>query len=160
MPPSGQLDRRLQPAAGAAIGTGPYRVVSVQGKERIFLERFDAYWGKRPDWEHVEFRVLPNDSARVAALLAGDVDLIEFVPLQDAARLNATPGFVVHSGDSARVMFLGTQPRPESDGARRQEPDARPERAPGGLAGAEPRGPGPQHPAATGASPPRSAFQE
>jgi peptide/nickel transport system substrate-binding protein len=91
----------------AAIGTGPYRLVSVEGRERLFLERFDQYWGKKPDWEHVEFRVLPNDSARTAALLAGDVDLIEFVPLQDAARLKTTPGIALHSGNSARVMYLG-----------------------------------------------------
>ena len=99
----------------AAIGTGPYRVTGVQGKEKIFLERFEQYWGKKPDWAHVEFRVLPNDSARSAALLSGDVDLIEFVPLQDAARLAATPGFVVHSGDSARVMYLGLNVDPRLD---------------------------------------------
>jgi peptide/nickel transport system substrate-binding protein len=99
----------------AAIGTGPYRVVEVQGKERIMLQRFDQYWGKKPDWEHVEFRVLANDSARSAALLSGDVDLIEFVPLQDAARLAATPGIVVHSGDSARVMYLGINLDPRLD---------------------------------------------
>jgi peptide/nickel transport system substrate-binding protein len=91
----------------AAIGTGPYRLVSTLGKERLMLERFADYRGKKPDWDKLEFRVLPNDSARSAALLSGDVDLIEFVPLQDAARLAATPGFVVHSGDSARVTYLG-----------------------------------------------------
>ena len=99
----------------AAIGTGPYRIVEVQGKERILLERFDHYWGKRPEWDHLEFRVLANDSARSAALLSGDVDLIEFVPLQDAARLAATPGIAVHSGDSARVMFLGLNMDPKLD---------------------------------------------
>jgi peptide/nickel transport system substrate-binding protein len=99
----------------AAIGTGPYRVVEVQGKERIILQRFEHYWGKKPDWDRLEFRVLPNDSARSAALLSGDVDLIEFVPLQDAARLAATPGIVVHSGDSARVMFLGLNVDPKLD---------------------------------------------
>ena len=102
----------------AAIGTGPYRVVEVQGKERLLLQRFDAYWGTKPDWDHVEFRILPNDSARTAALLSGDVDLIEFVPLQDAARLAATPNITVHSGDSARVMYLGlnVDPKPAPSG--------------------------------------------
>jgi peptide/nickel transport system substrate-binding protein len=103
-------------AGRGTIGTGPYRVVSVQGKDRVFLERFDKYWGKKPDWEHVEFRVLPNDGSRVAALLAGDVDLIEFVPLQDASRLKATPGIVVHSGNSARVMYLGINLDPKVTG--------------------------------------------
>ncbi len=95
-----------------AIGTGPYRVTEVQGKERVMLQRFDSYWGQKPDWEHVEFRILPNDAARSAALLSGDVDLIEFVPLQDAAKLAASPGLVVHSGNSARVMYLGVNVSP------------------------------------------------
>ncbi len=97
------------------IGTGPYRVVEVLGKERILLSRFEQYWGRKPDWDRVEFRVLPNDSARSAALLSGDVDLIEFVPLQDAARLAATLGIVVHTGDSARVMYLGLNLDPALD---------------------------------------------
>jgi len=106
----------------AAVGTGPYRVTSVQGKDRVFLERFDKYWGRKPEWEHVEFRVLPNDSARSAALLSGDVDLIEFVPLQDAERLAATPGIVVHSGDSARVMYLGLNVDPQLDAGGGRNP--------------------------------------
>ena len=105
-----------------AIGTGPYKVVSVQGKDRVFLERFEQYWGKKPDWEHVEFRVLPNDGSRVAALLAGDVDLIEFVPLGDAARLKATPGIAVHSGNSARVMYLGVNLDPKVTGPDGKNP--------------------------------------
>ena len=106
----------------AAVGTGPYRLVSVQGRERLLLERFDAYWGKKPDWERVEFRVLPNDGTRVAALLSGDVDLIEFVPLQDAARLKEQPGIAVHSGNSARVMYLGLNLDPRVLGADGRNP--------------------------------------
>ncbi len=106
----------------AAVGTGPYRVSGVQGKDRVFLERFEGYWGPKPDWTHVEFRVLPNDSARSAALLSGDVDLIEFVPLQDAARLAATPGIAVHSGDSARVTYLGLNVDPKLDTGEGRNP--------------------------------------
>lgn len=91
----------------AAIGTGPYRLVRLQGRDRLLLQRYDNYWGEKPAWNEVEFRVLANDAARTAALLAGDVDLIEFVPLHDAARLASTPGITVHSGSSSRVMFLG-----------------------------------------------------
>ena len=110
----GRTTEELNQGRGA-VGTGPYRLLEVQGKERLILQRNEQYWGRKPDWERVEFRVLPNDSARSAALLAGDVDLIEFVPLQDAARLAATPGIVVHSGGSARVMYLGVNVDPKLD---------------------------------------------
>ena len=106
----------------AAIGTGPYRVVQVLGKERVMLQRFDGYWGQKPDWEHVEFRILPGEAARTAALLSGDVDIIEFVPLQDAAKLAATPGMVVHSGNSARVMYLGVNVSPKLEVAGGKSP--------------------------------------
>jgi peptide/nickel transport system substrate-binding protein len=107
----GRTTENLNQGLGA-IGTGPYRVTEVQGKERVMLQRFDGYWGKKPDWDHVEFRILPNDGARSAALLSGDVDIIEFLPLQDAPKIAAMPGFVVHSGNSARVMYLGVNVSP------------------------------------------------
>jgi peptide/nickel transport system substrate-binding protein len=99
----------------AAIGTGPYRVARVEGRERIVLTRFEEYWGPKPDWEQVQFRILPSDGARSAALMSGDVDLIEFVPLQDAAKLAKTPGITVHSGSSPRVMYLGVNVDPKLD---------------------------------------------
>ena len=45
--------------------------------ERIELARFDAYWGAKPAWDKVTFRVIPSDPSRVATLLAGDVRAIE-----------------------------------------------------------------------------------
>ena len=44
------------------------------------LERNPDYWGAKPKWDRVTFRFIPDDAARVAALLGSDVDLIDFVP--------------------------------------------------------------------------------
>jgi peptide/nickel transport system substrate-binding protein len=98
----------------AAIGTGPYRFVEFTGRDRLVVEPFAAYQGPKPEWSRVTFRVIPSDTARNAALLAGDVDLIEAVPPRDAARLAATPGISVHAGGSTRVMFLGVNLTPGS----------------------------------------------
>ncbi len=90
----------------AMIGTGPYRLVSVTGMDRIELDRKDDYWGATQIWKHVSTRVIGNDASRLAALLAGDVDVIETVPTQDAAmlahdaRVNESP--IV----SQRVMYF------------------------------------------------------
>lgn len=91
----------------AAIGTGPYRFVSHRQGERLVLERFDGYRGETPLWQRVEFRILANNAARTAALLAGDVDLIDNVSATDAERLNTTTGFAVHRAPMARVIYLG-----------------------------------------------------
>jgi peptide/nickel transport system substrate-binding protein len=64
----------------AAIGTGPYRWARFTPGQDVQLERHDGYWGQREPWSRVTFRFVPNDSARVAALLAGDLDVIDTVP--------------------------------------------------------------------------------
>jgi peptide/nickel transport system substrate-binding protein len=90
----------------ALIGTGPYRVVNITGMDRLEFARKDDYWGDKPVWPRVSTRVIGNDAARLAALLAGDVDVIETVPTQDAARL----AHDVHVNESPivsqRVMYF------------------------------------------------------
>ncbi len=90
----------------AAIGTGPYRLVRYAKGDRIVLERNDAYWGDKPDWQRIVFRPITSAGPRVAALLSGDVDLIENVPIQDLERVKANPAFKVVQGLSNRIIFL------------------------------------------------------
>src|SRR5216684_1484765 len=90
----------------AAIGTGPYRFVEWQPGQRVVLERNERYWGAKPAIERAVFRVLPSDPARVAALLAGDVALIEGVPPADLAQLRKNPAVAVWSAASTRLIYL------------------------------------------------------
>ncbi len=90
----------------AMIGTGPYRLSSVSGMNRVDFERKDDYWGRKPVWQHVSTRIIENDEARLAALLAGDVDVIETVPTQDAARLAHDPRVTESPIASQRVMYF------------------------------------------------------
>jgi peptide/nickel transport system substrate-binding protein len=65
----------------AAIGTGPYKLVEwVQG-DRLVLARNDNYWGEKPAWDRVILKPIVSSPARTAALLAGDVDLVNYVPI-------------------------------------------------------------------------------
>lgn len=57
------------------IGTGPYRLES-STPTQVVLVRNDDYWGGRPTLDRIEFRVIPDSQARVAALKAGEVDVI------------------------------------------------------------------------------------
>ncbi len=94
----------------AAIGTGPYKLVRFARGERVELARNDAYWGgqngKLAAWDKVTLRILPADTARIAALLAGDVDAIENIPTADLTRLKANPEFRLEQKVSWRTMFL------------------------------------------------------
>ena len=64
----------------AAIGTGPYRWVRFTPAADVVLERAERHWAPREPWQRVQFRFIPNDSARVSALLAGDVDVVDAMP--------------------------------------------------------------------------------
>lgn len=88
----------------AAIGTGPYKLVSWIRGESVMLARNDHYWGPPPAWETVRIRAIANPAARVAALLAGDVDLIDDVPIEDAAVIKANKAFRLRDAVSNNVI--------------------------------------------------------
>jgi peptide/nickel transport system substrate-binding protein len=90
----------------AAIGTGPYRLVRYVKGDRIELARNDGYWGGRTPWEKVTLRLLPQDAPRVAALLAGDVQVIEAVPTSDAAQLKKDKRLSVFRTVADRLIYL------------------------------------------------------
>jgi peptide/nickel transport system substrate-binding protein len=73
--------------------------------EKIVFGRNEDYWGDKADWATVTFRPITSDGPRVAALLAGDVDLIDNPPLQDLERIKSE-GFQVAQGLSNRVIYL------------------------------------------------------
>ena len=89
-----------------AVGTGPYKVVSFRYGDGMTLERYDGYWGPKPAYARVQVKVISNDAAREAALLAGDIDVMENVPPDDVARLKANPALNVFGRPADRVVFL------------------------------------------------------
>jgi peptide/nickel transport system substrate-binding protein len=90
----------------AMIGTGPYRLVEYAAGDRAIVKRNDAYWGTKPAWETVRFKMIPSAPARVAALLAGDVQMIEGVPTADIAKLSKDGRVVLSSAVSNRIIYL------------------------------------------------------
>lgn len=93
-------------AGRAAIGTGPFRLEQARGQDGMTLLRNDAFWGERAAYQRVNIRVLGNDASRLAALLSGDVDLIETVPPNDVARLERDQRISVFRRNSDRIMYL------------------------------------------------------
>ncbi len=92
-------------AGRSAIGTGPFKLVAFKRGDRVELTRNDGYWGTRPVWDKVTFRMVSNDAARIAALLSGDVDVIENVPTADVAKIAADARFTVDRQTSWRTIF-------------------------------------------------------
>jgi peptide/nickel transport system substrate-binding protein len=91
----------------AMIGTGPYRHVAWAPGQPVVMERNDAFPGPAPAFARASFRPIANPGARVAALEAGDVDLIEVVPAERMARYAADPTrFATAKIPGNRLIFL------------------------------------------------------
>ena len=89
-------------------GTGPFTIESHQPGVKTVFKRNPNYWGKvESNIDEAIFTTIGNDSTRVAALLSGEVDWIDPVPLQDHQRVNGTPNAQVMTGPELRTIFLG-----------------------------------------------------
>jgi len=77
--------QRLQ-AKRIPVGTGPYKFVKWDAGQSIALERFEAYWGPKPQASRVEITWRKEPGVRLAALLAGEVDWAYDLPLEEADR--------------------------------------------------------------------------
>lgn len=93
----------------APVGTGPWKEVKADNTGSVF-ERFNGYWGEKPSFSRLEVKVLPDSRGRMAAIRAGDVDIVggTFVsPLtaQEAQTLKAAGvNVVVDKGTTTMVM--------------------------------------------------------
>ena len=105
------VDRRKgieNTASFKANGTGPFKVRERQPDVRTVFVRNPTYWGKiEGNVQEVVFTPIANPATRVAALLSGEVDVMEPVPVQDIARVNASENARVISGPELRTIFMG-----------------------------------------------------
>jgi peptide/nickel transport system substrate-binding protein len=90
----------------ATIGTGPYKITEYLPGDRIVMVRNDNYWGGKPAWGKITLRAMRSDPTRVAALLAGDVDVIEAVPTADIVRIKGNPNLALSETTGARLIYV------------------------------------------------------
>ena len=90
----------------AVIGTGPYKFVSHRMGDRTEMERNPDYWGGPQPWARVAYRFIANDAARTAALIAGDIDVIDQVASSDLARLKRDARIRVAETEGLRCVYL------------------------------------------------------
>ena len=105
------VDRRKgveNAASFRANGTGPFRLRERQPNVRTTFVRNGNYWGKiEGNVQDVVFTPIGNDATRVAALLSGEVDVMEPIPVQDIDRINNSPNSRALVGPELRTIFLG-----------------------------------------------------
>ena len=90
-----------------ANGTGPFKLESHQpGVKTVFKPNPD-WWGKpEHNLTEVIFTTIKSDATRVAALLSGEIDMMDPVPVQDIERIKSSPNVTVMTGPELRTIFL------------------------------------------------------
>lgn len=89
-------------------GTGPFKLISREPDIETVLEPHAAWWDeKEHNITRAIYKPLASDATRVAALISGEVDMIEPVPLQNVPLLQQDEGIEVMEGIESRVLFLG-----------------------------------------------------
>jgi peptide/nickel transport system substrate-binding protein len=96
------------------IGSGPFKFVGGNLDEQVVLDRFDDYYGGAEvlppvgpaDLERVIFRMMPDASARVDALLAGEVHIIQNVPSYMVPQLIGNPDITIKTTVGTRPKFM------------------------------------------------------
>lgn len=99
-------------------GTGPFRLVAVDGITGATLDRFDGYWGGRARLAGIDVSFVPDGTARAAALRTGTADIVEAVPAGQVATVQPE---LVHEVPMPRTntLYLNTAKGPFADPAVR-----------------------------------------
>jgi peptide/nickel transport system substrate-binding protein len=84
------------------VGAGPFRFVRGALNSEIVLGRYDGYWAGPAKLRQVIFRMMPDPSSRIAALLAGEVQVIQEVPADLVGRLKGSPNVDVKTAEGTR----------------------------------------------------------
>jgi peptide/nickel transport system substrate-binding protein len=95
-------------ASRNANGTGPYLMKGWEPDKRLTFEQHKGWWGKLDgNVTQVTYSPVKADATRVAALIAGDVDLVTDLPVQDVDRLRKDAKLKVLDGHEVRTIFIG-----------------------------------------------------
>ncbi|KKC37306.1 peptide ABC transporter substrate-binding protein [Devosia epidermidihirudinis] len=88
-------------------GTGPYVLKSREVDVQSVLTAFEGHWADAPAVTEIVYLPITDAATRIAALLSGDVDLVQDVPVQDIERLRNSAGFKIETGPENRFIYFG-----------------------------------------------------
>ncbi len=106
MPPKMLKEQGVSALVARPTGTGPFKFVQWARDERLVLEKNPDYWKGAPDLNRVTFRFIPEFSARLAALLAGEIDIMKDVPPHAVELVDRSGKARVRATVSSRINYL------------------------------------------------------
>jgi peptide/nickel transport system substrate-binding protein len=107
-------------------GIAPYKMTEYQPGIRTVLQRNDKYYGAKPYYERVVLQSIPENGARIAALLSGSVDVIDAVPVNAIDQIDNNEKLQLISMPASRLIFFAFdqagQPTPKIGGTNGANP--------------------------------------
>ena len=88
------------------MGTGPYRLISWSKGSQIKLKAYQNYWLGEPFFSDLVFKILTNNATRTAAILSGEVDIINRVPVVDVNRIKKNYKLNTFIKPGLRLIYL------------------------------------------------------
>ncbi len=89
------------------VGSGPFKLVEWVKDDHLTVEAYEGYFLGAPAVKTVIFRPIPSEDARVAALEAGEVDIVALLPPPSLERLKLISGLRVELIESNRNLYIG-----------------------------------------------------
>ena len=108
------------------VGSGPYKLAEFTANEKYVFEAWDEYWGGRPEVDRVIYQVIPEKASQIAALLAGQIDLVSGIPPPDLAKVKAAKGIETMNMTSNRLHMLYLRSETGPGNMAKKYPDYQP----------------------------------
>ena len=102
--------KAYETAKSNPIGTGPFKFIEWMRGDRVEMQRFDGYWDPElPYLDKVTFKFIGDASAQIAALKAGDIDVIGYIAAPESViALSKDQRFKVFAGSSTGEVIMST----------------------------------------------------
>ncbi|WP_163100570.1 glutathione ABC transporter substrate-binding protein [Peribacillus alkalitolerans] len=101
------IDENPEGLSQHPIGTGPFVFDAWKTGQEISLKKNDTYWGKAPSIDGVVFKVVPEDSTRLAMLETGEAHITDQVPVAELDRIEASKGMGIYRAEGLAVEYVG-----------------------------------------------------
>lgn len=106
MPPAYSEEVGAEGFTEAPVGTGAFKFVEWAKDDHVTVEKNPDWWGGEPSIDRITFRTIPEASARVASLQAGETDIIEVIPFDSIPQIEGQEGLGVLSRGGA-ITYIG-----------------------------------------------------
>lgn len=89
------------------VGTGPFKFEAWIPGQEMTLAKNDGYWGEKPKVDKVVYKVVPEDTTRIAMVEAGEAHIGDQLPVTEVERAQTSPDMTMVRAEGLGVDYIG-----------------------------------------------------